>query len=45
MLLHQLDDGPGYDIYVHRSFAIYAWSWLADASREYGLSVRSTRSR
>lgn len=45
MLLHQLDKAPRYDIYVHRSFAIYAWSWLSDASREYGLAVRSTRNR
>ena len=40
MLLHQLDDGPSYDIYVHRSFAVYAWNWLSDAAREYGLSIR-----
>jgi sarcosine oxidase subunit gamma len=40
MLLHQLDDGPSYDIYVHRSFAIYAWNWLSDAASEYGLAVR-----
>ncbi|GMQ76705.1 MAG: sarcosine oxidase subunit gamma family protein [Gammaproteobacteria bacterium] len=40
MLLHQLDDGPSYDIYVHRSFAVYAWNWLCDAASEYGLSVR-----
>jgi sarcosine oxidase subunit gamma len=43
MLLHQLDDEPGYDIYVHRSFAIYAWHWLCDASREYGLAVAGSR--
>ena len=39
MLLHQLDDSPRYDIYVHRSFAIYAWNWLCDAAREYGVRV------
>lgn len=44
MLLHQLDDGPAYDIYIHRSFAVYAWSWLCDAAGEYGVAVRSTRS-
>lgn len=43
MLLHQLDDGPSYDIYIHRSFAMYAWSWLCDAAGEYGVAVRSTR--
>lgn len=39
MLLHQLDASPRYDIYIHRSFAVYAWNWLSDASREYGLEV------
>jgi sarcosine oxidase, subunit gamma len=42
MLLHQLDDSPCYDLYIHRSFAVYAWSWLCDAAREYGLTVRGT---
>ena len=41
MLLQQLDDKPSYDVYVHRSFAVYAWTWLQDASREYGLAVKS----
>lgn len=45
MLLHQLDDGPSYDIYIHRSFAVYAWNWLSDAAIEYGLSVRGTGNR
>ncbi len=43
MLLHALADdpetGPTCDIYVHRSFAEYAWRWLEDASLEYGVSV------
>ena len=39
MLLHQLDDSPSYDVYIHRSFAVYAWKWLCDGSREYGLAV------
>lgn len=43
MLLHQLDDGPSYDIYIHRSFAVYAWNWLSDAAREYGLAVRGNK--
>ena len=43
MLLHQLDDSPSYDVYVHRSFAVYAWRWLCDAAREYGLAVRGSR--
>lgn len=45
MLLHQLDDGPGYDVYIHRSFAVYAWDWLSDAAREYGLAVRGEKNR
>jgi sarcosine oxidase subunit gamma len=45
MLLHQLDDGPSYDIYIHRSFAVYAWKWLEDAAGEYRLSVRGARDR
>jgi sarcosine oxidase subunit gamma len=43
MLLHQRDDGPGYDIYVHRSFAVYAWKWLEDAAGEYGLAYRGVK--
>jgi sarcosine oxidase subunit gamma len=45
MLLHQLDDGPAYDVYVHRSFAVYAWNWLSDAAGEYGLAVRGAKNR
>lgn len=37
MLLHAL---PGaYDLYIHRSFADYAWHWLEDAAEEYGVAV------
>jgi|TARA_B110000046_G_scaffold13659_1_gene13372 sarcosine oxidase subunit gamma len=32
---------PTYDLYVHRSFSEYLWSWLEDAAREYGLDNRS----
>ena len=32
---------PSFDIYVHRSFAEYLWTWIEDASREYGLDVGS----
>lgn len=35
ILLHQLDETPAYEMYVHRSFARYAWAWLADATLEY----------
>jgi len=43
MLLHRLDEGAGYDVYVHRSFAVYAWQWLCDAAREYGVGVHATQ--
>lgn len=39
VLLHQRDDAPTYDLYIHRSFADYAWRWLEDAALEYGLDV------
>lgn len=43
MLLHQLAEaeagGPVYEIYVHRSFADYAWRWLERAAAEYGFAV------
>lgn len=39
MLLHQLDESPAYDIYVHRSFADYVWRWLEDAAEEYGMAI------
>lgn len=42
--LHQVKndedaEGAAYDIFVHRSFAEYLWSWLEDASGEYGLLI------
>ena len=39
MLLHQIDQAPTYDMYVHRSFADYIWCWLEDAAQEYGLAI------
>jgi sarcosine oxidase subunit gamma len=39
IILHQVDDGPTYDLYVARSFAEYLWAWLEDASLEYGMAV------
>ena len=41
VLLHQTDEAPSYDLYVHRSFAEYLWLWLEDAAEEYGLAVVS----
>jgi len=43
MLLHQIDNKPEYDIYIHRSFAVYAWNWLSDAAREYGIAYRGSK--
>ena len=34
-------DYPIFDLYIHRSFAEYLWSWLEDASCEYGLENNS----
>jgi sarcosine oxidase subunit gamma len=35
VILHKVTDDPLLEIYVHRSFAEYAWLWLEDAAREY----------
>jgi sarcosine oxidase subunit gamma len=32
---------PIFNLYIHRSFAEYLWSWLEDASCEYGLENNS----
>lgn len=42
MLLHQIDDAPTYDIYIHRSFVDYVWRWLEDAAQEYRLAIIAT---
>jgi sarcosine oxidase subunit gamma len=43
VLIHLTDDGPergpGFDVYVARSFADYLWTWLEDAGREYGVLI------
>jgi sarcosine oxidase, subunit gamma len=43
VLIHLLEDhtegGPGFDVYVARSFAHYLWLWLEDAGREYGVHI------
>jgi len=44
IILHQVSDtssgdAPTYEIYVHRSFADYAWRWLEDAGLEYGVAI------
>ena len=37
VLIHQTSAAPAFEIYVHRSFAHYAWTWLEDAGREFGV--------
>jgi sarcosine oxidase subunit gamma len=39
--LHQLDDAPTFNIFVHRSFAVYLWRWILDAGLEYGVAVET----
>jgi len=39
VLIHQTDDAPVFEIYVQRSFAEYAWTWLMDAGQEFGVRV------
>lgn len=43
MLLHLLADepglGPSFDLYVARSYADYAWSWLERAGAPFGVAV------
>jgi sarcosine oxidase subunit gamma len=47
VLIHLADDeperGPGFDVYVARSFAHYLWAWLEDAGREYGVLIEPVR--
>ena len=38
-LIHQTDEAPAFEIYVHRSFAQYAWTWLEDAGGEFGVRI------
>ena len=39
VLIHQTSAAPEFEIYVHRSFAPYAWTWLEDAGREFGVRI------
>ena len=38
-LIHLVDPAPVFEIYVARSFAAYAWTWLEDAAGEFGVQV------
>ena len=39
VIVHQLDEGPTFDLFVERSFSDYLWHWLEDAALEYGFAV------
>ena len=39
VLIHQTSATPAFEIYVHRSFAHYVWTWLEDAGREFGVRI------
>ena len=39
VLIHQTGDTPVFEIYVMRSFAEYAWTWLMDAGGEFGVQI------
>ena len=41
VLIHQTHAVPTFDIYVNRSFSQYAWTWLEDAAREFGVRIVS----
>ena len=40
-LIHHTSATPVFEIYVHRSFAQYIWTWLEDAGREFGVRIVS----
>ena len=40
-LIHQVSAAPAFEIHVHRSFAQYAWAWLEDGGREFGVRIAS----
>ncbi len=39
ILLHQVDDGPVFDVHVERSQADYLWHWFETAGAPYGVAV------
>jgi sarcosine oxidase gamma subunit len=41
VILHQIDAGRRYDVYVHSSFAGYLWNWLERAAG--GIRLRRDR--
>ncbi len=43
VLLHLVDETPTFEITIPRSFADYLWAWLADAAREFGVALQTSR--
>ena len=41
-LLYKTSAEPAFEVIVRRSFADYAWRWLMDAAREYGVAAAAT---
>ena len=41
-LIHLVDPAPAFEIYVARSFAEYAWTWLEDAAGEFGVQIAAS---
>jgi len=39
VLVHRIDGGNSFDLYVFRSFGLSFWEWLTDAAAEYGYTV------
>ena len=39
VLIHQTDASPTFEIHMNRSFAQYAWTWLEDAGKEFGVGI------
>ena len=39
VLIHQPSAAPAFEIYILRSFAQYAWTWLVDAGQEFGVRI------
>ncbi len=41
VLLHAVDETPGIDLYVARSYALALWEWLGELAAEYGYRVEA----
>ena len=39
VLLHQIDDAPGYDLMIYSGFAQSFWHWLTESAAEFGYRV------